>query len=97
MFRPYLAIFRQLFIFRNRYTAVDLKSKNFSSVAYRCSQQNKTLSPFCVIFLMSASTFVPRRMRVLSSRVYVTFVLPEDGQVRPKHVATDCDFNVILN
>jgi hypothetical protein len=23
--------------------------------------------------------------------------LPEDGQVRPKHVADDCDFNVILN
>jgi hypothetical protein len=23
--------------------------------------------------------------------------LPEGGQVRPKHVATDCDFNVILN
>jgi hypothetical protein len=23
--------------------------------------------------------------------------LPEDGQVRPKHVATDGDFNVILN
>jgi hypothetical protein len=23
--------------------------------------------------------------------------LPEDGQVRPNHVAVDCDFNVILN
>jgi hypothetical protein len=23
--------------------------------------------------------------------------LPEDGQVWPKHVAVDCDFNVILN
>jgi hypothetical protein len=23
--------------------------------------------------------------------------LPEDGQVRPKHAAADCDFNVILN
>jgi hypothetical protein len=23
--------------------------------------------------------------------------LPEDGQVGPKHVAIDCDFNVILN
>jgi hypothetical protein len=23
--------------------------------------------------------------------------LPEDGQVRLKHVAVDCDFNVILN
>jgi hypothetical protein len=23
--------------------------------------------------------------------------LPEDGQVGPKHVALDCDFNVILN
>jgi 3-phosphoglycerate kinase len=23
--------------------------------------------------------------------------LPEDGQVRPKHVAVDCDINVILN
>jgi hypothetical protein len=23
--------------------------------------------------------------------------LPEDGQVRPQHVAVDCDFNVILN
>jgi hypothetical protein len=23
--------------------------------------------------------------------------LPEDGQVRPKHVAVDCDFNVNLN
>jgi hypothetical protein len=23
--------------------------------------------------------------------------LPEDDQVVPKHVATDCDFNVILN
>jgi 3-phosphoglycerate kinase len=23
--------------------------------------------------------------------------LPEDGQVRPKHVAIDCDFNVILD
>jgi hypothetical protein len=23
--------------------------------------------------------------------------LPEDGQVRPKHVAIDCDFNNILN
>jgi hypothetical protein len=23
--------------------------------------------------------------------------LPEDGQVRPKHVAVDCNFNVILN
>jgi hypothetical protein len=23
--------------------------------------------------------------------------LPEDGQVGPKHVAVDCDFNVILN
>jgi hypothetical protein len=22
--------------------------------------------------------------------------LPEDGQVRPKHVVVDCDFNVIL-
>jgi hypothetical protein len=23
--------------------------------------------------------------------------LPEDGEVMPKHVAVDCDFNVILN
>jgi 3-phosphoglycerate kinase len=23
--------------------------------------------------------------------------LPEDGQVRPKHVVVDCDFNIILN
>jgi hypothetical protein len=23
--------------------------------------------------------------------------LPEDGQIRPKHAAADCDFNVILN
>jgi hypothetical protein len=23
--------------------------------------------------------------------------LPEDGQIRLKHVATECDFNVILN
>jgi hypothetical protein len=23
--------------------------------------------------------------------------LPEDGQVMPKHVAVDCDFNGILN
>jgi 3-phosphoglycerate kinase len=23
--------------------------------------------------------------------------LPEDGQVRPKHVAVDCDCNVTLN
>jgi hypothetical protein len=23
--------------------------------------------------------------------------LPEDGQIRPKHVAVDCDFSVILN
>jgi hypothetical protein len=22
---------------------------------------------------------------------------PEDDQVRPKHVAVDCDFNIILN
>jgi hypothetical protein len=43
-------------------------------------------------------------MYVPATRKYVTFVavskceqLPEDGQVRPKHVAGDCDFNVILN
>jgi hypothetical protein len=24
-------------------------------------------------------------------------IMPEDGQVEPKHVAVDCDFNVILN
>jgi hypothetical protein len=23
--------------------------------------------------------------------------VPEDGQVRPKHIAIDCDFNSILN
>jgi hypothetical protein len=23
--------------------------------------------------------------------------LPEDGQVGPKHVAVDCDFNVVIN
>jgi 3-phosphoglycerate kinase len=23
--------------------------------------------------------------------------LPQDGQIRPKHVAVGCDFNVILN
>jgi hypothetical protein len=23
--------------------------------------------------------------------------LPEDGQVRPKHVAINCDFDVVLN
>jgi hypothetical protein len=34
MFRPYLAIFRHLFTFRNRRTALDHKSKYFSVMAF---------------------------------------------------------------
>jgi hypothetical protein len=34
MFRPYLAILRQLFTFRNRHIALVLKSKYFNGIAF---------------------------------------------------------------
>jgi hypothetical protein len=34
MFRPYLVILRQLFSFRNRLSALVLKSKYFNVIAY---------------------------------------------------------------
>jgi hypothetical protein len=35
--------------------------------------------------------------KVMQCKVSASEQLPEDGQVRPKHVAVDCNFNVILN
>jgi hypothetical protein len=49
---------------------------------------------FCVVLFSPVNVGV-----VLLSLLLLCAVarLPEDGQVRPKHIAVDCDFNVILN
>jgi hypothetical protein len=61
MFRPYLAILRQLFTFRNRHTALVLKSKYFNAIAYFVLHtkihlfENITLYPFLPSFPLAAS------------------------------------------
>jgi hypothetical protein len=62
MFRPYLAIFRRIFIFSNCWPAVDRKSMYFMllHIVVRtkfCLFENKTLYPFCFIFLLRRPCF----------------------------------------
>jgi hypothetical protein len=49
-----------------------------------CLSENKTLSPFRVIFLLQRPCLCPLHIYVLISEQ-----LPEDGQVEPKLVAID--------
>jgi hypothetical protein len=45
------------------------------------------------LFLIVSPDILPKRFSFSQKREQ----LPEDGQVRSKHVAVDCDFTVILN
>jgi hypothetical protein len=160
MFRPYLTIFRQLFVFPNRHTALVLSSKYFSAYCISVVHTkiylfgNVTLYPYTKVtrtrtgrtygyilmghiqittvnntpmFTGLNKTIHKTRTSLEENNVnfsnkYILVwttkcnsieifwlknwcsmafskseLLPEDGQIRPKHIAVDCDFNVILN